>query len=448
MILDACENSDPSYADRKTLTEVLHDCVEQPKADLHTPRFKVTLVDHPCGFGKTNSLLAVINAKPDQKFLIVVNTLDEVDRVLSGVSEGLMYAPRDPSEVNTNKSEQLEAMLVAEKSVVITHKLYERAGRLADGGLLQDYSVIIDEVPNAISTLQSVKPGSMEEFYVERGFLSLSPSGELRVTQKWQENHERYSDTLKDYIYNASLGRGLFYDGTGNLITSIPVSLFDSVGSATVLTFLSSGSLLTKFLEQNNVRYKTKKVPGALERFKTLARELLSIETIPALEKVPYSYSKQNAYLVSSKEAKTTATALKNLRQRRLTDIEADKILLTCSKGAWYKKSRRGEIDEARPGAFAKDSRLFNKANWIPNTTRGTNKYNHCSHLIYLYDQNANPVLMNWLKVNDPGFRKHYALTEMIQWIWRSQIRNGLPVTVFMPSAKMRSILEDWLSEV
>ena len=94
-----------------------------------------------------------------------------MDRVLSGVSEGLMYAPRDPSEVNTNKSEQLEAMLVAKKSVVITHKLYERAGRLADGGLLQDYSVIIDEVPNAISTLQSVKPGSMEEFYVERGFL-------------------------------------------------------------------------------------------------------------------------------------------------------------------------------------------------------------------------------------------------------------------------------------
>ena len=201
MTLDACETTDPSHADRKTLTEVLHACVEQPKAELHTPRSQVTLVDHPCGFGKTNSLLAVINAKPGHKFLIVVNTLDEVDRVLSGVSEGLMYAPRDPSEVNTNKSEQLEAMLVAKKSVVITHKLYERAGRLADGGLLQDYSVIIDEVPNAISTLQSVKPGSMEEFYVERGFLSLYPSGELRVTQKWQENHERYSDTLRLRTY-------------------------------------------------------------------------------------------------------------------------------------------------------------------------------------------------------------------------------------------------------
>ena len=384
-------------------------------------------------------------------FLTVVNTLDEVDRVLSGINDGdvdkgPMFVPRDQSEANANKSEELEAMLEAKRSVVITHKLYERAGRLAEAGLLRDYSVIIDEVPNAINTLRSVKHGSMDEFYVEKGFLSMAKTGELRVTPKWQENRDKYSDTLKDYIYNASLGRGLFYDGTGNLITSIPVSLFESVGSVTVLTFLSSGSLLTKFLELNAIEYKTDRVPGALRYFKQRARELLSIEAIPVLEKVSYSYSKQSAYKVSSKEAKTTATALKNLKQRRLADVDPSNILLTCSKGAWYKKRRRGEIDETKPGAFAKDSRLFSMVNWIPNTTRGTNKYSYCSHLIYLYDQNANPILMNWMKVNDPAFKKQYALTEMIQWIWRSQIRNGLPVTVFLPSKKMRAILEEWLS--
>ena len=446
MKLDAYVSSDPSLADQDTLTQVLHSCVEVPPFNFDNPRYKVTLVDHPCGFGKTTSLLSVINARPELKFLVVVNTLDEVARVVSGVDEGRMFAPKDPSEAQANKSEQLEAMLVAKKSVVITHKLYERAGRLADGGVLQEYSVIIDEVPNAISALQSVKPGSMEEFYVDKGFLAISTTGELRVTTKWRENHDKYSDTLKDYIYNASLGRGLFYDDIGNLITSIPVSLFDSVGSATVLTFLSSGSLLTKFLEKNEVQYETESIPGALRKFKEQARELLSLESIPALEKVSYSYSKQNSYLVSSKEAKTTATALKNLKQRRLPDVDPNNILLTCSKGAWYKKTRKGDIDETKPGAFAKESRLFSKVNWIPNTTRGTNKYNHCSHLIYLYDQNANPVLMNWLQVNDPAFKTQYALTEMIQWIWRSQIRNGQPVTVFLPSKKMLIILEEWLA--
>jgi hypothetical protein len=189
-------------------------------------------------------------------------------------------------------------------------------------------------------------------------------------------------------------------------------------------------------------------VPGALRAFRERALSLLTIQALPALEKVPYSYSKQKTYTVSSKPARTTATALKNLKQRQLVDIDPGNILLTCSKSAWYKSSRRGDIDVTRPGPFAKNSRLFSKANWIANTTRGTNNYSHCTHLIYLYDQNVNPVLMNWMEVNDAEFRQQYAVTEMIQWIWRSQIRNGLPVTVYMPSKKMRELLQAWLISV
>ena len=438
---------DPRPTDQEHLTKILYSSVEVPPPVFGDFRSKITLVDHPCGFGKTSSLLSVINQRPDLKFLVVVNTLDEVDRILTGVSQGHMFAPKEAIEANVNKGEQLEAMLVAKKSVVITHKLYERAGRLADVGLLEDYSVIIDEVPNTIKVLQTVKPKSMEEIYLNKGFLEMSPTAELRVTQKWVDGYGDFSDTLRSNIYNASLGRGLFYDGKGNLISSIPVSLFDSVGSMTVLTFLSSGSFLTKFLEQNKVKYETKIVPSALQKFKDSARKLLKIEDFPALEKVPYSYSKQITYTVSSKPARTTATALKNLKQRQLADIDPCNILVTCVKGVWYKRSRRDDIDVTKPGAFAKDSRLFSKVSWIPNTTRGTNKFSHCTHLIYLYEQNTNPVLMNWMKVNDTEFRNQYAVTEMIQLIWRTQIRNGLPVTVYMPSKRMRSILVNWLNE-
>ena len=436
---------DPQLTDPEHLTKILNSAVEIPVRTFDDLRSKITLLDHPCGFGKTTSLLSVINSQPDLKFLVVVNTLDEVDRIMLGVSQGRMFAPKDALEANANKGDQLEKLLVAKKSVVITHKLYEKAGRLADGGLLRDYSVIIDEVPNTISALPAVKPESMKEIYLDKGFLEMSPTAELRVTQKWIDGYDKFSDTLRSSIFNASLGRGLFYDGKGNLITSIPVSLFDYAGSVTVLTFLSSGSLLTKFLELNGLKYETKTVPGALRAFRERALSLLTIQALPALEKVPYSYSKQKTYTVSSKPARTTATALKNLKQRQLVDIDPGNILLTCSKSAWYKSSRRGDIDVTRPGPFAKNSRLFSKANWIANTTRGTNNYSHCTHLIYLFEQNVNPVLMNWMKVNDAEFRQQYAVTEMIQWIWRSQIRNGLPVTVYMPSKRMRDLLTSWL---
>ena len=123
--------------------------------------------------------------------------------------------------------------------------------------------------------------------------------------------------------------------------------------------------------------------------------------------------------------------------------MEIEKVIITCAKKNWYKKAKGG-YDLNKPGIFSTDSRMFKGANWIPNTTRGTNNYSHCSHAIYLYDQNVNPILLNWLNANDKQFKKEYALTEMIQWIWRTRIRNGEPVDVYMPSSKMREILDQW----
>jgi hypothetical protein len=35
----------------------------------------------------------------------------------------------------------------------------------------------------------------------------------------------------------------------------------------------------------------------------------------------------------------------------------------------------------------------------------------------------------------------------MLQWIWRSAIRNGKPVELYLPSRRMREILEAWIRE-
>ena len=57
--------------------------------------------------------------------------------------------------------------------------------------------------------------------------------------------------------------------------------------------------------------------------------------------------------------------------------------------------------------------------NWIANTTRGTNDFIHCSHLVYLYDQNINPVVARWFDDGSRALNDAYAFTELIQWVWR-----------------------------
>jgi hypothetical protein len=40
----------------------------------------------------------------------------------------------------------------------------------------------------------------------------------------------------------------------------------------------------------------------------------------------------------------------------------------------------------------------------------------------------------------------YYALLTMTQWLWRTAIRRGQPVTVYVPSERMRGLLMDWLA--
>jgi hypothetical protein len=40
-----------------------------------------------------------------------------------------------------------------------------------------------------------------------------------------------------------------------------------------------------------------------------------------------------------------------------------------------------------------------------------------------------------------------YALSQMLQWIWRSAIRRGERISVYVPSRRMRQLLIDFLEQ-
>ena len=170
--------------------------------------------------------------------------------------------------------------------------------------------------------------------------------------------------------------------------------------------------------------------------------ELITIKDIPALSKLSLSHSGQLVGLSKSNYCWTVVNALKNLKGRQLKDVPAEYILITCAEDGWHKK---GNVDIAGP--FASGSKLFQGANWVAKITRRTNDYAHCSHLIYLYDQHMNPYVARWLEDNTRAFDDAFALTELIQWVWRSRVRKGQPITLYLPSPRTRQLIEEWLSD-
>ena len=68
---------------------------------------------------------------------------------------------------------------------------------------------------------------------------------------------------------------------------------------------------------------------------------------------------------------------------------------------------------------------------------------------MYAVNVYLNPMIVSFLKEHgvelDAETMDRYALSEMLQWIWRSRIRNQQSINIYIPSIRMRSLLEQWL---
>jgi hypothetical protein len=57
-----------------------------------------------------------------------------------------------------------------------------------------------------------------------------------------------------------------------------------------------------------------------------------------------------------------------------------------------------------------------------------------------------NPLIKSYFESMDvPVYEDLYALSQMVQWVWRSRIREKEPINLYVPSERMRSLLKRWL---
>ena len=79
-------------------------------------------------------------------------------------------------------------------------------------------------------------------------------------------------------------------------------------------------------------------------------------------------------------------------------------------------------------------------------SARSTNEYKHKQNLAYLCNRYYSPVIKNFFI--DKGVdidEDEWALSELIQWMFRSCIREIKPINMYIPSSRMRNLLIKWL---
>jgi len=415
----------------------------------------IKIEDYPCGSGKTTRMIE--NFKEDRKYLVILPLLSEVDRVIEASKSIEFVQPDENDNAQGTKTSSLESQLLLGNNIATTHSMYEKLVPLIRDGLLDDYDIIIDEVPEVVKMVTSKSKTSIQEFYLDTGYMDVdATTGLVRPTMKWWHHRDDVSDTLSPKILNFAETGCLYLQEGKMFIWALPQSILNAGRSVTVMTYKSEGSMLLAYLRKLGLPFEVSNDNQLEENFRARAAELITIEGIPALSKTNFSYTAQVKGMSSPSYATKIARSLKNLRERKLVGVDINNILLTSKKDAWNKAANDNNPNTAdedetpkknsKPGVFAKGSRMKD-VNWVANTTRGTNDYMHCSHLIYLYDQNINFIVARWLGDSSQAFKDAYALTELIQWVWRSRVRRGEPITLYLPSLRMRKLFEAWLND-
>lgn len=79
---------------------------------------------------------------------------------------------------------------------------------------------------------------------------------------------------------------------------------------------------------------------------------------------------------------------------------------------------------------------------------RATNEYRDRTSVAYVANRYMNPVIKNFFSKHNVAIDEDgFALSEMLQFIWRSAIRDKKEIYLYIPSVRMRNLLTQWISQ-
>lgn len=399
------------------------------------------------GTGKSQSAITWMNSHKEDKFIYITPYLEEATRIKKGCPSLNFCEPSDKvAKYNYRKSEHTAALIKKGKNITTTHQAFKGYTPEMHYNILhQGYTLIIDENVDILETFD-FHPDDLQ-MAVDAGYIE-DNNGIYNVTGK-----EYNGRNLKD-LFRLLKSRELVRidsddDTTSSLFYwALPPDLINAFKDVFILTYLFEGQSLYYFLKIHNIPYEYigieridtgtgfqfSEYPGYTPSYVQNLGERLHILDVPKLNSVGDDYYSLSMSWFEKKdeEIEQLKRNVYNCFFNIWEDIPVEERLW-----ATYKK----EYGRMKGKGYTKSFLTFN--------TKASNNYTNKTHLVYIVN-----LFMN---VNDKKFyQKHgvevdedlFALSTMVQWIWRSAIRRGSEVYLYIPSSRMRKLLTDWINNV
>jgi len=394
------------------------------------------------GSGKTSWAVQYMNENRDQRFIYITPYLDETKRIKKSCRRFT-----EPEEYPFTKQGHFLRLLEDGKCIATTHELFKRSQVTPHiTQLIQEYhyTLILDEMIDVVQKI-NISARDYRILFSEKLVDVVQQENGTEIIRWVDDDYNGELDEYKELIQSKTI---IKYK-ENMLIWLLPPELLSSFENIYILTFLFSHSQLEQYLKIHGMGYTlcyTKKIEADngtrryelvtgtqdISRQKAHIKELLNIYQ-GNLNRIGDDKRSLNfTYWDGLSLGKRRMIANNALEYINLCEADSSEIMWTCFKG-------RSKMEPNLKGQY--------KSRFLASNTRATNKWSQSNVLAYLVNVNPDPNIMNWFRErNGIVDGEQYALSSMIQWIWRSAIRNDKPVRLYIPSKRMREMLINWLN--
>lgn len=373
-----------------------------------------------------------IKSEPENKFVYITPYLDEIKRVKDTTYEfNRMY---EPMFRNSTKHENLHKLLREGKNVCSTHALFRKSNHITRQALsAHNYILILDEVMNVVEELPDFTSDDLNTLmqeqlaYIEDDFLL------------WSDDKLDYDGRYND-IKNMAINNNLVVIGNKVLYWNFPVDIFNYFSEVYVLTYMFDAQIQKYYYDFYNINYDMFQVQnGVLVDFKPSRdfQQRLEMAKLINIYKGNLNSIGDEKYSLSVNWYKQDDGTLQGILKNHLYN--------------WFNNINRGVSVKYRLWTTFKNykSNLKGKGytnRFVSSNIRATNQYRDTYILAYTCNKFIKPTINIFFKKRNITINQDlYALSEMLQWIWRSRIREGKSINIYIPSKRMRKLLIDYL---
>jgi len=408
------------------------------------------------GSGKTTYIKKLINEEcannSNKKYLFVTPYLKQIHYKEYNEEGNVKYecgiiheCPKanfiQPKHLGNGKLENLHDLIINNENIATTHALFTHATDETYQLLkINEYTIIIDEVLQLMDTINISLPDY--NMLIEQDKISVNEFKEISWIDKEYKGKFEYLKKLceKGIVIESIKKDNSKYPVQLLVYNFNPMMFKDYNNQMYILTYLFEGSYMYLYFKAHNIDYEKYTIHNnnlvkyneKLKINKNNFKDLINIyegklnnigEDYHSLSKTWFETTKNKPLIKQLK--KNIFNYLKNINK-----ANSNEIMWTTFKDAKSKLQGNG----------------YTKA-FVQCAEKGSNEYGNRKHIVYACNRFFNPDDKIYFKSKGVTVNEDiWALSEMIQFIWRSRIRNGKNIELYIPSSRMRNLLINWLN--